>query len=259
MPDAALPVSVIVLARNEAARLGPCLQSAVWAAERLVIDSGSSDGTPAIAAAHGARVVAMGWHGFGRQRQLAEQHAAQPWICMLDADERCSAALIAELRVRWEEWERSGIAAVSFPRRTWYMGRPLRWYRPFARDRVLRLYRRGSAQWSDDAVHERLRCAGPVARASGWLEHHSYPTVTEHLRKAARYVDLWAEQRRGRAARTWLIPLALPVYLLRDLVWRLGICDGTPGVIAACITALSSALKRARLAELAAESACASR
>lgn len=258
MPAAPLPVSVIVLARDEAARIGPCLDSVGWAAERLVIDSGSTDGTPSIAAARGARVVLQPWLGFGRQRQAAERHATQPWILMLDADERVTPDLERELRARWAEWDRRGVVAIALPRRTWYMGRPLRWYRPFARDWVLRLYRAGGARWSDDAVHERLQCSGRIARARHHLEHHSYRSVTDHLRKAARYIDLWAEERRARPSRAWLVPLALPVYLARDLIVRGGLLDGTPGVVAASITALSSALKRARQAELAAEGACAS-
>ena len=90
-----LPVTLIVIAHNEARALGRCLDSVPFAAEKLVIDSGSTDGTPQVAAAHGARVVHQDWLGFGPQRNFATTQSSNDWILSLDADEALSPELVA--------------------------------------------------------------------------------------------------------------------------------------------------------------------
>ena len=95
-----LPITLLVIARNEAPIIGRCLDSVPFAAEKLVIDSGSTDGTQRVAARHGARVVHQDWLGFGPQRNFASTQASHDWILALDADEALSAELADELQQR---------------------------------------------------------------------------------------------------------------------------------------------------------------
>src|SRR5687767_15941905 len=134
-PAAPLPVTLLVIARNEAPILGRCLDSVPFAAEKLVIDSGSTDGTQQVAARHGARVVHQDWLGFGPQRNFASTQASHDWIVVLDADEFMSRGLVEECQRRLGELIASDIACVTLRRSTWYMGAPMRWYRPMMGER----------------------------------------------------------------------------------------------------------------------------
>ncbi len=251
--DGILPLSLIVLCRNEEAMIGRCLDSVPFAAEKIVIDSGSTDRTRAVAAAHGAIVLEREWLGFGPTRQRAEEDASHEWILMLDADEWMSEELQAQCRDELPGLlERTD--AVQLSRRTRYCGRFLKHYRPFARDFIWRCYRKTLAAWTPDRVHERLRLTPQCRthRLGAPLLHDSYDSVTHHQAKACRYIDLWAQQgfEQGRKPKLLRSFLSLPAYLFRDLVIRRGILDGWPGIIAAWITVHSSVMKRLRLYEL---------
>ena len=90
-----LPITLLIIARNEASAIGRCLDSVPFAAEKLVVDSGSTDGTQEVATRHGARVVHQDWLGFGPQRNFASTQASHDWILALDADEALSAGTCA--------------------------------------------------------------------------------------------------------------------------------------------------------------------
>src|SRR5678816_4558379 len=124
-----LPISLVVIARNEAPIIARCLDSVPFAADRLVIDSGSTDGTQDVAARHGARVVHQDWLGFGPQRNFGSTQASHDWILALDADEALSAELAEEMQRRLPQLMESSWAGAILRRQTWYMGAPMRWYR----------------------------------------------------------------------------------------------------------------------------------
>ena len=152
-----LPISLVVITHNEAANIARCLDSVPFVAEKVVIDSGSTDDTVAIARARGARVVDQAWLGFGPQRNFASTQAAHDWILVLDADEFLEPPLIEELQQRLPGLMASDAAAGILRRSTWYMGAPMRWYRPMVGEKLARLYHRGRARWTDARVHESLR------------------------------------------------------------------------------------------------------
>src|SRR5919106_6390641 len=87
------PLSAVVITRNAAAVLEPCLDSLAFAEEIVIVDSASSDGTRELAARKGARVVQKEWLGFGRQKQFAVEQASHDWVLCIDADERVSQQL----------------------------------------------------------------------------------------------------------------------------------------------------------------------
>ena len=154
-----MPVSAIVITLNEAAHIEACLASLAWADERLVVDSGSTDETVAIAERCGARVIMNTWPGYSAQKNFAADRAAHDWIVSVDADERVTPELAAEMqRVLAAPGDRAGFRV---PRVTFHLGRWMRctdWYP----DYQLRLYDRRRATWNGRRVHESVTARRPV-------------------------------------------------------------------------------------------------
>jgi len=246
------PVSLVVIARNEAAVIGRCLDSVTFAAEKLVIDSGSTDGTQDIARQHGARVVHQDWLGFGRQRNFASTQARHDWLLALDADEVLSPELAQEMRSRLPQLLQSQMAGAILKRQTWYMGAPMRWYRPMVRERHGRLYHRDRARWADVRVHESLRFSGPTVTFNHPFVHHHNPTLLHRQLKILRYSELkardWLE--RNRPARLWAAPLVFMAAFFKDYVLRLGFLDGGRGYVVSQVGASYAVYKRLRYYEM---------
>ena len=142
-------VSVTIITKNEAARLEAALASVAWADEIVVVDAGSTDATAEIARRATGRVFVEGWPGFPQQKNRAADLATHDWILSIDADERVSPALAAEIRAVLA----GGPAARGYriPRVTRAFGRELRatdWYP----DWQLRLYDRRAGRW-DETPH----------------------------------------------------------------------------------------------------------
>jgi glycosyltransferase involved in cell wall biosynthesis len=249
----ALPLTLLVLTRNEAANLARCLDSVPFAGEKLVVDCGSEDETVAIARAHGARVVEQPWLGFGAQRQFGTRLASHPWILTLDADEWLSAELARELQEKLPALLASEASGAFLYRAAWFMGARMRWYRPLARERIERIYHRERAQWNDASVHEALRFAGRSVTMRHPLLHAYSPTLTHRVLKDVLYAELrardWAA--RGRAGRVWSAPLIFLSTFFKDYLLRLGCLDGARGFIAAHLAASYSVYKRLRHYEMA--------
>src|SRR5262245_44289278 len=183
---ARLPVTLAVITRNEAPVIGRCLDSVPFAAEKLVVDSGSTDGTQDVARRHGARVVHQDWLGFGAQRNFATTQATHDWILALDADEALSPALAQELTERLPQLLSSTATGAILRRQTWYMGAPMRWYRPMVGERLGRLYHRGRARWTDARVHESLRFDGSTTTFDHPFIHLNNPTLVHKQLKTLR-------------------------------------------------------------------------
>ena len=222
-------LSAIVITRNEEARIGACLQSLSFAGEIVVVDNASTDRTPEIARDAGARVHhAPDWPGFGPQKNRALALATRPWVLSIDADERVTPALRDEIIAVVAAG--GGPDAWDMPRRSSYCGQSMRhsgWYP----DRVTRLFRRGSARFSDDVVHERLLAQGPVGHLRTDLLHDSFDDFGAVLRKLDRYSTAGAE-RAFAEGRRGSIPKAVAHGLwafVRTYVLQRGFLDGGMG------------------------------
>jgi glycosyltransferase involved in cell wall biosynthesis len=248
----ALPVTLIVIARNEARVIGRCLDSVPFAAEKLVIDAGSTDGTPQIAADHGARVVHQDWLGFGPQRNFATTQSSNDWILSLDADEVLSTELAREMQEQLPQLLRSGAAGAILRRQTWYMGAPMRWYRPMVGERLGRFYHRGRARYTDVRVHESLRFDGPTHTFRAPLVHHHNPTLVHRQLKILRYAELKARDwiDRDRPVRLWMCPLVFMAAFVKDYLLRLGFLDGGRGYVVSQVAASYAVYKRLRYYEM---------
>jgi glycosyltransferase involved in cell wall biosynthesis len=252
MPTPVFPITLLVITRNEAEHIARCLDSVPMAAEKVVVDSGSTDGTQQIAAEHGARVVHQDWLGFGKQRNFATTQAAHDWILVLDADEALSPALAAELQQRLPEMLNSDIAGAILRREAWYMGAAMRWYRPMVGERLGRFYHRGRARWTDARVHESLRFDGRTITLNAPFRHHHNPTLVHKHLKMLRYTELKARDwlDRDRPAMLWAAPFVFLAAFIKDYFLRLAFLDGWRGYIVAQVAASYAVYKRMRYYEM---------
>jgi glycosyltransferase involved in cell wall biosynthesis len=239
-------ISVIVITQDEEANLARCLDSVKpFAAEIVVVDSGSSDGTRAVAARYTDRVLIEPWRGYGPQKQFALEQARGPWVFSIDADEEVSPELAREIEAL------DGSAdGYLVPRVVWYLERWIRhgvWYP----DPVLRLFRRDGARFTLDSVHERVVLQGRVGRLKGALHHFSYRDIAHHVSRMNEMASLAASQMAERGQRAGWLRLGLqPGWeFLRSYVLQRGFLDGKPGLVVAALHAHYTFLKYARLYE----------
>jgi glycosyltransferase involved in cell wall biosynthesis len=248
IPDRGAAVTAVVLTRDEAAHLEDCLASLAWTDAVLVLDSGSRDGTPELAARRGARVETRPFDNFSRQRNAALERVATPWALFVDADERVSPELAAEVRATLARPEAAGY---WIPRRNLFWGHAMRgggWWP----DRQLRLLAVAAARYDPErAVHEVAEVAGPTAALGHCLTHLNYDSPAEFWAKQAAYARLEAERRRAGGFRTrrrqWLT-LPLRAFHHRYVALR-GWRDGLTGLIACLGMAAYELAVLRRLAE----------
>ena len=244
-------LSVIVITKNESARIDACLASVAFADEWIVVDSASSDDTCERARRFGATVIVTAdWPGFGAQKQRALDRATGRWVLAIDADERVTPELAASIgRAVATE---AGPVAYELSRLSRFCGHWIRhgdWYP----DRVLRLFRRGQARFSADRVHERVVAAGAVGRLQGDLLHETMPTLDDALAKMNRYSsDSAAEKvaagRHGGLAQA----IAHAAWAFgRCYLVRRGFLDGVAGVTVAAYVAQGTFWRYLKMAELA--------
>ena len=244
------PLSVLFLVKDEADRLPAALDGVTWADEVVVVDTGSTDATRRIAAERGARVVSIPWEGWVASRNRALAEAAHDWVLCLDADERVSPALAAEIRGALAS-RGDGVSAFTMPRLASFLGRTVRhgtWYP----DRKLRLARRSRRlRVEGGRVHERFEVDGPVGRLAEPLLHDTYRSLDDALKKTILYARLSADDRFERGVRAGALSLiARPSWeVFRCYVWKLGFLDGAAGAGVALLHGLSYALRAAFLIE----------
>ena len=228
-----MKISACIITHNEADRIGACCDSLAFCDEILVVDSHSTDATREIAAARGARVIERDWPGYRSQREFAMQAAAHDWILAVDADERVSEPLRAELQgLRADIDAGADIAGATVPTLTNYFGRFLRHGNAWP-DRHPRCYDRRRSRWQGYEIHERVSIDGPVRALHGWLEHFSYRDFGEHLRKMDRYAELMAQQMHanGRGASLAQVLFNPPWRFVRGYFIKRGCLDGWRGFV----------------------------
>ncbi|MBP6003256.1 MAG: glycosyltransferase family 2 protein [Pyrinomonadaceae bacterium] len=248
-----MKISVTIITLNEEAKIADALRSVYWADEVLVVDSHSTDNTREIAAELGARVVERDWAGFSEQKQFATDEASNDIVFSLDADERVSAELAAEIK-QIKESDELAFDGYTVPRLSIYMGREIRhgsWYP----DRQLRLFDRRKAAWKQVVIHEsvEMRAGATIGQLKGDLIHKSVDSVKHHAAMLVeRYAPLGAQAMHERGKRTSALQIAAagPTAFTKDYILKAGFLDGVPGLTIAAFSAYHAALKHMMLYEL---------
>ena len=243
-------LTVTVITRNESANIDAALASVSWADEIVVVDSQSEDDTAAIARRHSARVEMRPWPGYSAQKNYAAASASHDWILSLDADERVTPELAAEIRALLAS--EPPLGGYRVPRISHYLGRWIRgtdWYP----DYQLRLYDRRAAEWNGRRVHESVRLkTGEPGHLKHDLQHYPYRDISDHLATIDRYTTLAAEQMQADGQVPSLAGVALhpPFAFLRNYVLRGGFRNGGAGFIVSVLNSYYVFLKLAKAREL---------
>ena len=223
-------LSVILITHNEEANLADCLASLEGIAQQIVVvDTNSSDRTLDIAKSYGAVIAQpQDWPGFGPQKNRALDLATGEWVLSLDADERLTPALKSEIVTAIHH--SAHVDCFAIPRLSWYCGRFIR-HSGWNPDYVDRLFKRGSARFSDDLVHERLIPSGQVAKLENPMLHYSFMDYSQVLQKIDRYSTASAEQAfaKGKTSTPLKAVLHGAWSFFRTYFLRAGFLDGPQG------------------------------
>jgi glycosyltransferase involved in cell wall biosynthesis len=229
-------LSIAMLAMNEAANLRRVLPSVAWADELILVDSGSTDDTIAIAESFGVKVFREPWKGYGPQMNSSFDKCSSEWIFSLDADEEMTPELqsaIKTLLAGDPEFD-----AYWVRRSNQVFGRWMR-HGGLYPDHKLRLFRRGTARMPEDTEpHATPKWSGPKGKLNGDLLHYQYPTVQQFVEHMNRYssASVPLVLRKGRTCRGLIEFVAMttlnPVLtFLKNYIFRLGFLDGRPGLL----------------------------
>jgi len=241
-------ITVVIAAHDESANIEACVASVEWAREVIVVENDSLDDTIDRARAAGATVISPGFTTIGAARNHGIARAKTGWIFVLDADERCTPELAAEI---------GGIvgnpgnhAAFRVPRRNFFLGKEIR-HGGWGSDKPIRLFKR-ELRYNASLVHEHVDVTtGDIGEVSNKLLHYTYISLNQYFEKFDRYSRWWAEQnfargRRGSAAAVLFKP---PARFVSMYFFKGGFRDGAHGLVLACLASASVMAKYARLWE----------
>lgn len=241
-----MSLSVIIITHNEAHNIGDCLDSVAFADEWIVVDSGSTDATRDIASSKGARVVQTSdWPGFGPQKNRALDLATSAWVLSIDADERVTPELAVQIQSAMVTADADGyyIARLSN-----FCGRWMR-HSGWWPDHVLRLFRRGSARFTDSLVHESVKPPSKTATLSAHFVHYPYPDLESLIAKVNRYSTAGAAAMYAKGRKTGIpgiVGHSLWTFV-RIYIMRRGFLDGREGFIMAATAAAGSFFRYSKL------------
>lgn len=241
-----LPVSAVLITKNEAHNLPRCIGSLGFCSEVIVLDSGSTDDTVSVAESLGARVYKTDdWPGFGPQKNRALSYATQSWVLSIDADEWVESDLATSIQQHLQNYPDQPAKVL---RASSFCGKTMR-YSGWGDDWVLRLFRRGSGEFSPDLVHERLVVQGVPVELQGTLGHESFVTLSDVLRKIDHYSSAWAEQAYRNGKRSNLSKSILKGFaaFFKTIVLKQGWRDGRMGLLLALTNGHGTFYKYAKL------------
>lgn len=247
-------LSVFITTFNNAETLSACLASVAFADEVLVLDSFSTDETPAICKAAGVRFEQHAFLGYGRQKQMALEHTTHPWVLFLDADEMLSAEVQAEIRALRDRdfGAHEGDTAPSgyeMPRNEqvfWRMSAE-----GTRKNHYVRLFRRDCAAFSEMPVHATVEVTGRIRRLKGVFFHFGETDIHAKVAKVNAYSTGLVRDKvaRGRKPNPWIMVIWPPLFFLRSFLGKQGFRNGWAGFVASVVGSFYVFLKYAKLYE----------
>ena len=245
-----LPISVFVIAKNEADRLPLTIESVRdWVDEVVVIDSGSDDDTVEVAESLGANVSFNEWRGYGPQKVFGETLCRNDWLLNLDADEEITPALAREIQGLFTgEPPCSAYRLHILPLHS-FQETGHKWT---ATQKPVRLYRKSRAGFKDSTVHDSVVVrSGATGSLKGMVNHRSFRSLAHHVEKVNSYSSAQAEDlhRRGRnPSRIELV--VVPVFaFLKQYLLRREFVNGIDGVIVSYMYAFQRFIRLAKTRE----------
>ena len=237
--DSRPKLAVTIITLNEESNIKDCLKSIKsWVDEIIIVDSGSSDRTCEIAEEMGAKVFKKDWPGYGAQKNRAIELASCEWIFSIDADERVPGELKEEIDIILCQPKYD---AYSVKRLSNFCGKFMR-HSGWWPDRVTRLFRKGTATFTNVIVHEKLETAGPVGKTKGHLLHYTYRNLHDAIEKMNKYSSASAIQKgkQGSIAKATTHGIWM---FFRTYFLKAGFLDGKEGFLLSVLNAETSYYK----------------
>lgn len=242
-------LSVAIITHNEENNIRAALESVRWADEIVVVDSGSTDRTQEICREYTDKIYSFEWHGFSEQKNRAVSFTTQPWILVLDADERVTEELKKEILDIIKD--KSSGDGYYLPRKNYFGERWIKhggWWP----DYTLRLFRRGRGSFEPREVHEAVKIDGPAAYFKNPLLHYTYKNTGDFFKRMETYSVLAAKElfKKGRRANIFDIIFRPPATFFRMFFFQLGILDGIYGIILAYLYSVYTYKKYSKLRKI---------
>ncbi|GAA4417722.1 glycosyltransferase family 2 protein [Nibrella viscosa] len=224
------------------------LQALSWCDETVIVDSGSTDRTLAIADRFGCRVLHRDFDGFGTQKGFAVSQAHHDWVLVVDADEVVTPELRDEIQQRIGQEKAVGY---EVPISLVFLGKLMRYGGEYKMPH-LRLFNRQYGNYNTNRVHEDVVLSGPVARLHHHMLHYSYGSLHEYFEKFNRYTtagarDLVTRQKKGSL---FQVLFRLPLTFLKEYILKLNFLNGYPGFLWSLFSAMYPVVKYAKLREM---------
>ena len=240
-------VTAVIAAHDEAAQIEACIASLEWVSEVIVVENDSIDDTVDRARGAGATVISPKFTTIGMARNNAIERAKTQWVLVVDADERCTPELAAEITQLIDKPVAHD--AYRVPRRNFFLGKEIR-HGGWGTDRPIRFFRR-ELRYNANQVHEHVVASGETGELRNALLHYTYNSLEQYFEKFNRYSRWWAEQNYGRGRRSSVAAVFFkpPARFVRMYLLKGGFLDGAHGLVLACLAAASVMAKYARLWE----------
>lgn len=238
-------LTLVVITKNAGKSIEKCFQSTQRIANKVVVDSGSTDDTLEIAKRYEAKIIHQDWLGFGPQKQFAVMSSPTDWVLCLDADEFLSPELSQSIQSLFQQKELQD--AYKFPRSNKFLGRFLKYGEGYP-DWSLRLFNKTKARWSNDAVHEKVVAINErlmVGELTGDLMHESGESISHYIEKQNRYTDIQAKLmiESGETVSCLRLIFSPFIRFMKFYFIKRGFLDGLPGFVHISIGCFAAFLK----------------